>query len=178
MVQSLLDIISEQADFSFTGKINVLSKENNQFIAAVYQFEGFIIKCNYGKFEGKKALFNLLVASLRPSVFRFVSEPELVSEDMAEFKLDKPQLIKELQYYINEIQECQRLKPPAHIKIAINPDFISHGDNVSHSEFEILKLLTEYSKVTDIYKNSTLLENEVTLGLVGLRKKRALRVVS
>ena len=49
---------------------------------------------------------------------------------------------------------------------------------MNYNNFLVLKSMTEFSKVEDIYKYTNLFEHEVTESLVTLRKKGYVNVVS
>jgi hypothetical protein len=51
-------------------------------------------------------------------------------------------------------------------------------DAVSPEEFEVLVTLTEWNSPNDIYRHCQLLDHEITLALVSLRKKGALKIIA
>jgi len=174
----LVDVIGEQFDFGFTGRTNVLDRNSNQFLGAIYQIDGMILKCSYKGLGGKKGLLQALYESLVLKTIRYVSEPEILDDSIMEFRLSKQEMLQDLQSFLKEQRSGQKLKPPGHLKLAIVTEFFLAGAEVTAREFDLLKLLTEYAKVSDIYSNSDIVETEVTQGLIGLRKKGALAVVS
>ncbi len=178
MSNRLVDVIGEQFDFGFTGKTNVLDRRSNQFLGVIYQIDGMVVKCSYKGASGKNGLLRALYDSLMLTTIRYVSEPEILEESISEFSLSKPDMLRELQEFLKDNQESQKLKPPGHLKLVISPTFFISGPPVLPREFDLLKLLTEYAKVSDIYSNSDKQENEVTQGLIGLRRKGAISVVS
>ncbi|MBI2521383.1 MAG: hypothetical protein HYV97_13255 [Bdellovibrio sp.] len=178
MSNNLVDVIGEQFDFGFTGRTNILDRNSSQFLGAIYQIDGLIVKCLYRGIGGKKGLYKALHESLVLTTIKHISEPEILDDSIAEFRLTKEQMLHELQNLMRELRDTKKLKPPGHLKLAIVTDFFLSGTDVTAREFDLLKLLTEYAKVSDIYANSDIEETEVTQGLIGLRKKGALAVVS
>ncbi len=177
MSNNLVDVIGEQFDFGFTGRTNVLDRNSNQFLGAIYQIDGVIVKCSFRGVGGKKGFFKALYESLVQAKIKYISEPEILDESIAEFRLTKQEMLQELQVFLREYRDSQKLKPPGHLKLAIITEFFLSGTDVTPSEFDLLKMLTEYAKVSDIYTHSEIAETEVTQGLIGLRKKGALAVV-
>lgn len=174
---AFLTTIEEQASFKFTGRINVLSVENNQFYGYVLMREGYLVQA---KFRGEKlehALYSIVFADIENQLnLKFVVEPEIVSDDEAIFKMSFIDLKKNAETSYAKFKDSIKLRPPADLHLLIRPEFIIEGANLELIEFKTLETITEYSKVEDIYKNSDLLDHEITEALVSLRKKKALKV--
>ncbi len=174
---SVIKTIEDQSVFGFTGKINVLIATNSQFVAVVYLSDGFIVNATYMQMEGKKALLKLIFDDVDAvSDFKYVVEPELVKEKQHNFKLSFIELKREAERLYSKYRESLKLRPPGHIKLVLNGDFIIKGAEISAQEFSLMNILTEYSTVDDIYKYSKLYDYEITDALVSLRKKKALKV--
>jgi hypothetical protein len=105
-------------------------------------------------------------------------EPELVDEKERQihypFSVIKNKLAEVLKLY----RESIKLKPPGNVKILIDVGFIEDTITVNQEEFEVLKALTEWSNPADIYQNCSLLDHEITISLVSLRKKGALKILA
>jgi len=174
---SVIKTIEDQSVFGFTGKVNVLLKSNNQFAAAVYLSDGQIVNASYKQMTGKKALLKLIFDDVDAvSDFKYVVEPELIKDSQVNFNISLKQIKSEAEALYSKYKESLKLKPPGHLKLVIDGDFIIDGSTVNNHEFELMSILTEYSTVNDIYKYSKLYEYEVTEALVSLRKKKALKV--
>ena len=185
-IMYLLDLLLEQTNFNFTGKINILKGKSNQFVGAIYQLEGQVVRFDYKALKGKKALFQLVVdienedpgRTQNDGVYKFVPEPEIVEGNDIEFRFapqDIGEIIEKASLYA---KDEGKLRPPGHLRLLINPDFAIQGDIVGQVEYDLLVLLTEYSKVEDLYSHSELLDFEITSSLVSLRKKGAIKVVN
>ena len=174
---AILDILSEQAAFGFTGKINILVRSNGQYLGAIFQSEGNIVDATIEHLKGKKALFRIIFLDVETNNYlTFVVEPEIIKEENFNVKINFDDLKKEAQASFQNYLNAKKLKPPLGLKLLIDPEIIVNNDQISANEFDVLSLLTDWSKVEDIYKYSKLLEFEVTHALVSLRKKKAIKV--
>ena len=175
---SLLGTIEEQTTFGFTGRINILNRNTGQFLGLVLIADGLIVDSKYGGLSGEKSLYVALFDDMEHTPLKFIVEPEVVTEEQKEFGLSYEEFKATSQKNYQRHRESKSLKPPLHLKLILNGDFISKGDNVSEEEFKVMCTLTEYSRVSDIYSNCNLFDFEVTQALVSLRKKGAVKVIS
>lgn len=174
----LIKIIEEQTVFAFTGKINVLLKENNQYVGAIWQKEGLIVQAQVGQLKGKKALLRIVFDDLElPEHFHFMVEPEVVNLDETSFELSYEAFYRELQRIYNDYQQSKKLRPADHLKLAVSGDFIIDGLELSPEEYDVLCSISDNGQVGALYAQSKLYEFEITNILVQLRKKKAIRVV-
>ena len=174
---NLMEILKEQAAFGFTGKINLLLNTNGQFQGVVYQHEGFIVDATYVGLSGKNALFKMIFEDVETTdFFKFIVEPELISEDHFLIKMSFDEIKKEAQGLYQKFILAKKLKPSLDLKLVINPEIIINEEEISPSEFDVLSVLVEWCKVEDVYRYCKLMEFEVTNALVSLRKKRAIKV--
>lgn len=174
---SLLEILKDQASFGFTGKINVLVKSTGQFLGVIYQSEGDIVSAQAGNVTGRKALFKMVLLDVDSDDYlKFIVEPEILKDENFQIKISFEELKSESQKKFHSYLEAKKLKPPANLKLVIDPEIVVNNTQVSAEEFDVLALLSEWCLVSDIYKYSKLLEFEVTNALVSLRKKKAIKV--
>lgn len=174
---NLMEILKEQSAFGFTGKINLLLASNGQFQGVIYQIEGIIVGANFGQLKGKKALYKMIFEDVESSSqFKFIVEPELVAGEHLSLKMSFDEVKGEAQAIYQKYVLAKKLKPAPHLRLLVDPEIIVTSDEISPDEFDILSVLTEYCTVADIYKNSKLMDYEVTNALVSLRKKRAIKV--
>lgn len=174
---TLVQSLDEQHAVGFTGKINVLSRLNNQLVGVVFFHNGQVIQTQYQGQEGLKAFYQLVIAELNLVSHRFVTEPELVDLSLKHIHFPYSVLRARSQELVDELIEAQKQKPPEDVKLMIDPSFINSQVDISGAEFEVLVHLTEWNKVKDVYQNCPLLEFEITTALVSLRKKKAIRVL-
>ena len=174
---NLIEVLKEQASFGFTGKINILSKDNGQFLGVIFQQEGLIVGAQIRELKGKKALFKMIFDDVEShDLFKFIVEPEVVSQDIMTIKLSVDEIKAEAQTHFQDYLSAKKLRPAPHLNLVIDPEVIVSKDELTVHEFEVLSVITEWSKVSDIYKSSKLMDFEITHALVSLRKKRAIKV--
>lgn len=174
---NLIEVLKDQAAFGFTGKINILSRDNNQFLGVIYQQEGLIVGAHVKDIKGKKALLKMIFDDVESNEnFKFIVEPELLSPEVLTMKISFEDIKKEAQTFFQEYVNAKKLKPALHLKLVIDPEIIVSKDDITPEEFDLLMTLSEWCKVSDVYKYSKLMDFEVTRALVSLRKKRAIKV--
>lgn len=174
---NLIEVLKEQASFGFTGKINLLSKETDQFLGVIYQQEGIIVGAAMNELRGKKALLKMVFDDVDDNQhFKFIVEPEILEESVFSMKLKFEEIRKLAQTHYQEYQQSKKLRPAPNLNLVIDPEIIVSKDELTAEEFDVLATLTEWSKVSDIYKYSKLMDYELTMALVSLRKKKAIKV--
>ena len=175
---SLIKTIEEQVFFGFTGRISVLENPSGKFLGRILLFEGLIVNSFYENTTGERSLYLILLDDIGSGKdLSFVVEPELVSNSEFLFQLELPELKKKASGYIENFRTAKELKPPGMLKLIINPDFIPKGNKINEVEFDTLTVISEYSRVSEIYEQSLYPDHEVTLALVNLRKKGAIKVL-
>ena len=162
---------------NFTGKINILESNTSQILGCIYFIDGQIANTKYNRAEGLKAFYNVCLENLDDKPMKFIVEPELV--DSADKKIHHPisVLKKKLSKIVEQWRESSAQKPPKNIKLMINPEFITKGEDVTSTEYDLMCTMSDYNLIEEIYKNSNLLDFEITNTLVSLRKKNALKVI-
>lgn len=174
---NLIDVLKEQSSFGFTGKVNVLSRENGQFLGVIYQQDGMIVGAQIKELKGKKALFNMIFADVDSAEdYRFIVEPEVINPENITLKVPFEELKGEAQKLYQQYLAAKKLKPSPNLKLVIDPEVIVSKEVMTPEEFDVLSVISEYCKVSDIYKFCKLMDFEVTNALVSLRKKRAIKV--
>jgi hypothetical protein len=174
---NLFNTVLENSQLSFTGRLNVLSQDNHQFLGLILFQNGKLIDCQYSGLKGSKALASLVVdADIGPKGISLVSEPEVIDLEHKTLSLDEASFQTWYKKFYNSYKAAVKFKPPEGIKLLIDPDFVGRGEDISGQEFEVLSLIADNSRVEDIYKNSPFFEYETTNFLINLRKKRAIKV--
>ena len=177
MEKSLLHILEEQVQVGFTGKVNVLDKSTKQLFGNIALFEGSIVHCSFKGSLGLKSFYNIIIEEYENKLFDYVVEPEVVNESIKNIHFSFNHLKGKVLEVVNNYVESKSKRPPSNLKLVINANFISTGDNVTAQEYDLLSTISDFSKVDDIYKNSSLLDFEITNALVSLRKKQAIKVI-
>lgn len=178
MDSKLFSVIDDQASVRFTGKVNVLSNFNRQFIGHIVFRNGEIVDALFQGSKGEKGLYQIFIQEFSLQSYEYVVEPEVVEADLHEISLPLGELKEKLAESLKLYQQSLKLRPPDNVKIIVDPDFIEDSLPVTSAEFEVLCTLTEWNNSYDIYQHCPLLDHEITMALVGLRKKNALKILA
>ena len=174
---SITKTIEEQASFGFTGRINVLLESNNQFKGAILLIDGLLVDAQYEGISNEKALYAMVYKDMvNDNLFSFIVEPEIIEESSVKFKLNVENFKKKASVALKRFREAEKFRPSDSLKLVVNGNFVSFGEEVTSAEYSVMSVISEYSKVSEIYKFSKLQEFEVTEALISLRKKNALKV--
>jgi uncharacterized small protein (DUF1192 family) len=178
MESKILAILDEQVAVGFTGKVNVLQRTNRQFLGHIIFKEGDIIQSKFRQSQGLKGLYLILTCEIALEAFDYVVEPEVVEDIPRQINLTYSSLKQKLSEMLKEYRESLKLRPPGHVRIILDAEFLDDSLPVSSSEFEVINTLVEWSKVDDVYQRCPLLDHEITRALVELRKKGALKIMA
>ena len=175
----LLRAVNEQAGIMFTGRINILSSFNHQFLGAVLMINGEILSSQYKKFKGLKSLISVVIdESKQQGGFSFVVEPELVTEEIRNIYISNSIIFKKILEAFNLHEKLSSQKPPSHLRLQLVPSFFNERPEIDQDEFEMMNLISEEEYVDLIYQNDSFLEYEVTKLLMSLRQKEIIKVIS
>lgn len=178
MESKVMGVIEEQISVEFTGKVNILASFNRQFLGHLLFKNGQIVQVIFQNFKGLKAFYQLLIQEYSLQSFDYVVEPELVDEKDRQIHYPYAVLKNKLADVLKLYRESLKLRPPENVKILVDAEFIEDSLPVTPQEYDVLEALTEWSSPFDIYQNCHLLDHEITLALVSLRKKGALKIVA
>ncbi len=178
MDSKIFAVIDDQVSVQFTGKVNVLSNFNRQYLGHILFRNGSIVEALFQAHKGEKALYHLFIQEFSLQSFEYIIEPEVVDEAMLEFPYGHQEFKEKMAEALKLYQQSLKMRPPENVKIVVDPEFIEDSLPVSQAEFDILCTLTEWNTPYDIYQHCHLLDHEITMGLVGLRKKNALKIVA
>lgn len=169
--------LDEQASVSFTGRINVLHKTTKQHLGHLFMIEGHVVNCYYKGHQEMKAFHALVVDNFILAPLHFIVEPELI--DLKEKRIHFPYSVLKRKSceILAESVESQKHRPPSHLKLLPLGDFIESKTIITPEEYDVLSVMTEWSKVDEIYQNCPLLEHQITNALVSLRQKKAIKVM-
>jgi hypothetical protein len=175
--KSLFNVVEEQINVGFTGKVNVLDDNTKQIYGYVVLHEGEVLKAMFKQVTGLKGLYNLLIEEQEHQNLDYVVEPELVQKESREIHFPFSIIKKRAEEVLAKYAEGKSNRPPNSLKLTVNPDFINVGEDVTGEEYDLLCTISDFNRVEDIYKNCPLLDYEITNALVSLRKKKALKVI-
>ena len=172
----LVDKLKEFTALGLSGKINVVHRENSQHIGIVFFKKGLLVNCSYEGEYGLRPLFDLVLTdfSLKEH-FYYIVEPEILSGSVFKFQMTFDDLLRVLQD--QSFRPWEELRPPESLRLSVVKEFFIKTSKINILEESLLKTINNYSRVSDIYKNSNILDPLITSLLVSLRKKGALRVL-
>lgn len=170
-------VVEEQMSVNFTGKVNLLSPFNHQFLGHLLFKNGKIIDVKYLQLTGVKAFYQLGIKEYGLERHQYIVEPEIVSEEEQRIHYPFSVLLKKLEKQIKLYEIVNGQRPPSNVKILVDALSINSDIECTPEEFKVLSVLTDYHKVDDIYDHCDLLDYEVTSSLISLRKKGILKIV-
>ncbi len=177
MKNYLIDVLEEQSFLNFTGKVNVLEALKGMLLGLIYIREGQIINCTYHKYEGMEALESLFFLEFEGVELNIIPEPEMIQDIQRKIHFPLSTLKKKIEAVVQVCAANKKDAPPLNLKLAVNPTILENGQSLTSDEFDALKILCDYNKVEDIYKECDLAKHKVTSALVSLRKKKAIKVI-
>jgi hypothetical protein len=177
MKQFLIPILDEQTSVGFTGKVNILEEGTSKHLGSVFVFEGEIYDVDYNEISGLKAFYNLCIDEFDHVMeLKYIVEPELVNREQI-IKYPFSVLKRKAAEIVTNFKEYKAQRPPKNLKLMVEPSFLNEGENIDEVEYSLLCTMSDFNLVEDLYKHSPLLDYEITMALVSLRKKNALRVI-
>lgn len=177
MELKIISVIEEQIAVQFTGKINILSTFNRQFLGNILFKSGDVIQVRFNNQKGLKAFYQLIIQEFSLQSFDYVVEPEVVEDKERQIHYPYAVLKNKMADVIKNYRESLKFRPPENVKILIDAAFLDDTLPVSPEEYSVLETLSEYNTAYDVYQHCQLLDHEITWALVGLRKKGALKIV-
>lgn len=177
MELEILQTLDEQIVSGFSGKINLMESNTSQILGCFYLHRGELINAKYRGSEGLKAFYSACIDG-QSSGIKCVVEAEIV--DLREKKIHSPLSVlrRRLVEVADKTAQAQDSRPPDNLKLLINPSIMHSDSNVERIEFSVLCTLSDYNKVSDVYKFNPMLDYEITNALVSLRQKGAIKVVA
>lgn len=174
----ILPILEEQVAVEFTGKVNILSNFNRQYLGHFVFKDGELIQVYFQQMTGLKAFYHVILQEYSLKSFNYIVEPEIVDDKERKIHYPFGVIKNKMMEVIKKYSESLKYRPPENVKIHINPHFLNQDEQVTNQEFEVLKTIADWTRPYDIYQHCDLLDHEITWCLVGLRKKGALKIVA
>lgn len=170
-------VVEEQMSVHFTGKVNLLSPFNHQYLGHLLFKDGKIIDVRYQNLNGLRAFYQLGIREYNLEKHLYVVEPEVVTEEEQRIHYPVSVLLSRLEKQIKIYEIVYRQRPPENVKILVKAETVKVDFECTSEEFKVLTALTETNDVNEIYQNCLLLEHEITAALINLRKKGVLKIV-
>ena len=164
-----------QVNAGFSGNLVLQNTGNQQFIGKISLRIGEIVAAGVGSISGRRALMGLVMYS-EENPGKIIVEPGVIAgRGRTCFSSPSAQELDGLEQRLAGYRRLRQLRPPDHLRLRVS-------FSLENSEFlpyavDLLATIADYSLVRDIYRNSNLMAWEVTIGLIGLRKKGVLRVI-
>lgn len=174
----ILATIEEQVAVQFTGKVNVLATFNHQYLGHILFKNGEIYQVVFQNLKGLKAFYQLIIQEFSLQSFNYVVEPEVVEDKERQIHYPYAVIKNKMSDVVKQYRDSLKYRPPENVKILIDSEFLEDTLPVTPQEFDVLETLTEWSSPFDIYQHCPLLDHEITLALVSLRKKNALKIIA
>ncbi len=174
-MNEFLNKIMQEHNQKFSGRLRLLHPKDSRELGFVELQKGEVTNGKFVDRNGYNAILSATMAYM-DQPFKMVLEPE---SDFGETEIKVPSskilsnLTKASVYY----SEKQKLKPPMGLKMAVNPEFLLNGQVIQNHEFDLLCAISDFGVAKDIYAHSNLFDHEITLGLIKLREKKAIKVV-
>lgn len=178
MELKVMSLIEEQVALMFTGKVNILANFNRQFLGHILFKNGEMIQVSFENHLGLKAFYHLVLQEAALQSYEYVVEPELIDENNRQIHYSFGVIKNRMNDILKLHQSSLKFRPPHHVKILPDAEFLEDTLPVSPEEFEVLKTLTNWNDPFNIYQHCPLLDHEITMALVSLRKKGALKIIA
>ena len=173
-MMDLIKAITENFSFAFCGRINLLQRDNNQFLGVILQADGMIVGAEYAGMKGKKALATILMEMRSGKNFTCVSEPEIIAS--SDFKLSEKQFFRFKNEYFDQFDLLNKLRPADELKFLLDLTKMGIYTPLSKEEFEVMLCVIDNPIVKNLYNDCDLLDFDITNALISLRKKGVILV--
>lgn len=175
----LITTLRQQMQLGLSGKINLLSGENGQFIGCIFLVQGFVVGGRYRRLRGRDAV-KLMAYHSMPACrewgdqVQLVCEPEVIAPADQMVKWDFNELQVELHRYILEWEGVRSLLPPGHLYLL--PRLPQPPQALTVEQFQVLSILVDSSKVEDFLVNCPYTPAKGLGILISLRRLGLIRV--
>lgn len=174
---NFIETIEEHSLLNFTGRINILQGDSRKFCGAVYLLSGDIVYAQYLGNISTASIYKIIYDDIKHGDLSFMPEPEVIDASMVIISITIDEIKAGARSYIEAIQKLSKHKIPENLSLDVNRS-VFDLENVTYDELHTLTLVSEFNKVLDITKNSDMDKSRILTSLIGLREKKALRVVS
>ena len=169
--------ILDQESLMFTGRVNILYKKNSQMVGSLTFYEGEISSCHYRDKVNLNALILIFFDESKFSSLKYLVEPEILERSMQDTRIKFTDILPEVEKKYKNMWDSCNLRPKDDLIFLLNGDFVIGGPEITKDEFTLMKTIVDFNQVSQIYLNSNFNENFITMVLVDLRKKGALKVI-
>lgn len=170
MVNELEDLIEDQLNVEFTGRIQLLNREDFSSLGFILFKEGIIIDARFENKMGERAFIS---AMLHQERCRMILEPEFIDSEKIITKSYR-ELIEAYEEALIEHKYYEYFTVPKGVGLKVNPEFLKRGADLTNEEYSVLLSLSKEG-YTNLSRHLNLLNYEITKNLISLRRKNALK---
>lgn len=166
---------------SFSGKLNILSSDNGQFMASIFLTQGSVVGGHYRNLSGSDAVILACYHGMPGQdggwgEIKFMPEPEIISSAHQQVKWDYNALQVELHRYILQWTKLKQAMPKD--QLFLLAQMPSPSSLITHEQFKLLSLLTQVNLVHEVFLRSPFLPTQTLEVLISMRKLGWIRVAS
>ena len=133
----------------------------------------WLVACCYRPEEAEEIMLakicNSINEAIKHGIRKFgenrLQEAEIKYKD----NINKDKFQKYVMTLMSQIKKSKKLMPPQNLKLMIDCEGFKGNMDISSEEFDVLKIITEYSRVKDIYENCALYQFQISNALISLR---------
>ncbi len=162
----------------FTGILKIYHKLEERELGSLFIQAGFIKSSEYQNKSGEVGLMQIFIDQMRLTPMIFHQEPMIETFKNHEMSLSISKLHSLIERQLENHLKWQTLRPPSHIKILLDREFLSKDKEMGYLEYQLAAVLVDYHLVEEIYHYSPLHEYETSLTLSVMRKKGFLKVMA
>ena len=86
---SIVLTLKEQCSLGFTGRVNVLLRDNSQFVGEILIKEGLLVSARYNSASGLNSLYRIVFDDIESdNKLKTIVEPEIVDSASIQFQIE------------------------------------------------------------------------------------------
>ena len=175
MINDFYDIIEKQMISKFTGKLNLMSVESDQYLGHINILNGLVVYCSFKNFVGLRSFYSVCF-EYDDNKLKVLVEAEIINENLKNIHYPFSVIKKKSHHIIEMYKKNSNQRPPNSINLLIDPEFIDSDLEIDQAEFDTLVEISKYPNIGELYENSHFTYQELTNNLVSLRKKKSVKV--
>jgi hypothetical protein len=175
MINDFYAIIEKQMISKFTGKLNLMSVESDQYLGHINILNGLVVYSTFKNFLGLRSFYTACF-EFDDNKLRVLPEAEIIDENLKNIHYPFSIIKKKSRHIIETYKKNKSKRPPAAVNLLICTEFVDSDQEIDQAEFDTLVEISKYSNIGDLYENSHFTYQELTNNLVSLRKKKSVKV--
>src|SRR5690606_13462677 len=130
MKSKLMSVVEEQIAVQFTGRVNVLSTFNRQYLGHILFKSGEVIHATFQQMQGLKAFYHLIIQEYSLQSFDYVVEPEVVDENERKIHYPFAVIRNKLADVLKNYKKSVSLRPPENVRILLSSKILEDSTPV------------------------------------------------